>query len=210
MRQIVAVALLSLALTPASQPASAADGVVTECSGYGCDAPRRSDGSGEAVESPKHPDAPAAGECYGPNCDAPPPPPQRSYGNTAPAEYPKRVETRVTRDCYDCDRPRKNYDSIEVVKTRRDVDRSRVIRTKTVIPTYRYRRARPVVRVPVVTVVQYVVHQYRVVDTPTTYSYYYPASYPSRVHRRVKVMDCRYGYRGDHSAACRRPIRARY
>jgi hypothetical protein len=211
MKQIVAVALLSLALMPAGKPVSAADGVVTECTGHGCDTPRRSYGSGEAVEYPKQLDPPPAGECSGYGCDnAPPPsPPQRSYGNSEPAEYPKRIETRATRDCYDCDRPRKKYDSVEVVKTRRDVDHSRMIRTKSVIPTYRYRRARPAVRVPVVTVVQYVVHQYHVVDTPMTYTYY-PAHYPSRVHRRAETWDCRRGHRGYRSASCRQPIRVRY
>ena len=91
---------------------------------------------------------------------------------------------RSYKECANCDAPRRNYDSVEVVKTRRNIDRSRVIHTKTVMPVYR--RARPVVQVPVVTVVQYVVHRYHVVDKPLIYTYQVPVyqrAYP--VHRRA-------------------------
>ena len=200
MKQVVAPALLVLALA-AVTPASATDTVVRDC--HGCNAPMRSYGSGQLAQlrpEAEQTDAQAADRSYQPAPEpsyapppqrsyAPPPersyapPPRRSYAPPPPRAYRPEV-VRSYRECRDCDAPRKNYDSVEVVKTRRNIDRSRVIHTKTIMPVYR--RVRPVVQVPVVTVVQYVVHRYYVVDKPLTYSYQMPAYQPAyRVHRRA-------------------------
>jgi hypothetical protein len=97
--------------------------------------------------------------------------------------------------CYDCPAP-KVYDSQEIVRTTRDVDRSRVINTQSEVEVSRrvketnhliireneirnvgvvqrnhtvYERVpRYVIRVPKVTVVSYVTQRYHVVDMPAT------------------------------------------
>jgi hypothetical protein len=96
--------------------------------------------------------------------------------------------------CVDCRAPRKHYDTQEVVKTYRNVDRSRVINTK----SYVYKRPRavyapPVVRVPVVKVIEVVVQRYHVVEVPN-YTYQpvvYRPAYRPVVHHPAKYC---YGY----------------
>jgi hypothetical protein len=69
-------------------------------------------------------------------------------------------------DCYDCSVP-KNYDSQEVVKTSHDVDHSRVINTTSYAPAYQRRGDAGSIRVRSdVTLVNFVVHRYRVIEAP--------------------------------------------
>jgi hypothetical protein len=82
--------------------------------------------------------------------------------------------------CLACgDAPRPHYDSQEVVKTHQDIDRSRVISTRTVIKRVRVVEAPLVVRVPVVKVIEVVVQPYRMVEVMpyTTRVYHRPAHY---------------------------------
>lgn len=51
----------------------------------------------------------------------------------AAAEDDAQTE-QTEQTCQDCPQPRPHYDSQEVIKTTRDVDRSRVINTTTVVP----------------------------------------------------------------------------
>jgi hypothetical protein len=101
--------------------------------------------------------------------------------------------------CENCAPPR-IYDSHEVIKKIREVDHSRVINTTTVVPVYRHapepqQPERRLVRVPSVTVVHFVTHQYKVIEGPvTTY-----AEVPV-VRRRAKDCHGRYG-------SCRRVLR---
>jgi hypothetical protein len=112
------------------------------------------------------------------------------------------TRARSDKECRDCDmQPRERYDSVEAVKTRRYVDHSRIVRTRSVVPVYRH--AAPVVQVPAVTVVEFVVRRYHVVEVPQTYSY------PAPAYRRAwpaypRVHMCRHGYRGHHPGHCNR------
>ena len=211
MKHAVATALLVLALA-AGTPASAADTIVRECSG--CDAPMRNYGSAKVVQikpDADRPDVPDADRSYQP---VPEPSyqsaPEPSY-QPAPERSYRPISQRSTKECDNCGAPRKKYHSVEVIKSHRNIDRSRVIHTRTVVPVYR--RARPVVRVPVVTVVQYVVHQYRVVDTPIVYTYRLPVYRPAHpVYRGVhpihdRVHQCRRGPHGYYSGSCSRVLR---
>ena len=49
-----------------------------------------------------------------------------------PSSYPERTSETPSQPCGDC-APRKHYDQVEVVKSSRDVDRSRVINTESVV-----------------------------------------------------------------------------
>ena len=129
------------------------------------------------------------------------------------------AEDRVPGDeCVNCPPPRK-YDSEEVVRTSRDIDRSRTINTTTVVPVGRRvqetnrlvihknqirnvgvirhnhtiveKEIRYVHRIPVPTVVEYITQQYRVVEKPANYIAV-PAGYrPLRDCHRTKRS--RYG-----------------
>ena len=72
----------------------------------------------------------------------------------------------VAAECDGCE-GRKNYDSVEVIRHVKEVDRSRVINTTTVIPYIRG----PVVHVPIMTRVQFIVHRYEVEEVPYSYTY---------------------------------------
>ena len=101
-------------------------------------------------------------------------------------------------DCPDCQAPRR-YDSEEVIRSMREVDRSRVINTTTVVPVYRHapgsRPATVYVR-PAVTVVNFVTRHYHVTEGPVDF-----AVVP--VYRRAKT--CHDGRTG----SCRRMLRVR-
>jgi hypothetical protein len=123
---------------------------------------------------------------------------KRSLANEAPIDIPagrKRVAGSRDYDCADC-APRRKYDSQEVVKKVRNVDRSRVINTTTVVPvrtrvtetnrlvvrqnethltgvvqhnhTIVEKAVRYVRRIPLQTTVEFVTHNYRVVERPET------------------------------------------
>lgn len=77
--------------------------------------------------------------------------------------------------CPGCE-PAKHYDTQEVIKTVREVDRSRVVNTTSVV-------VRPVYIRPVRTVVNFVVHHYKVVSRPIDFERY-PAP-------RAVWKDCR-------------------
>jgi len=109
----------------------------------------------------------------------------------------QRVNRSRTDDCPDC-QPRRHYDDQKVVKKVRNVDHSRVINTVTVVPAGRRIRevnrlvirnnetrhvgvvqhnhiivekeVRYVQRAPATTTVNFVTHNYRVVERPATVS----------------------------------------
>jgi hypothetical protein len=142
---------------------------------------------------------------------------------------PAAAQVRPAENCHDCPAP-KVYDTQEVVRTRRDVDHSRVIETQSELPVSRRvkennhlvirenetrnvgviqhnhtiieRERRYVRRVPVVTTVSFVVHRYRVVETPATVTV--PVSYRP-VSRCAKRKPGYVGYDG----SCRRVLRVR-
>ncbi len=118
--------------------------------------------------------------------------------NEAPIDVPagrRRAAGPRDSDCADC-APRRKYDSQQVIKKVRNVDQSRVINTRTVVPvgtrvketnslvirqnetrltgvvrhnhTIIEKEVRYVRRVPVRTTVEFVTHNYRVVERPDT------------------------------------------
>ena len=118
--------------------------------------------------------------------------------NEAPIDVPagrRRAAGPRDSDCADC-APRRRYDSQQVIKKVRNVDQSRVINTRTVVPvgtrvketnslvirqnetrltgvvrhnhTIIEKEVRYVRRVPVGTTVEFVTHNYRVVERPDT------------------------------------------
>jgi hypothetical protein len=128
-------------------------------------------------------------------------------------------------ECADC-APRRKYDSREVVRKVRDVDHSRVINTRTVVPVRSRiketnhlvvhdnvvrntgvvqhnriiveKEIRYVRRIPVRTTVEFITHDYRVVERPDS------VTVPAYVTPRVR--DCRgYGRYG----SCRSLLRVR-
>jgi hypothetical protein len=105
---------------------------------------------------------------------------------------PARAADTAIPDCYKCDAP-KRYDSQEVVKTSRDIDHSRVIDSA----SYEGKPAR--VRSDV-TLVNFIVHRYRVIEA-TELS---PASEALPRPRR----SCRHGRHGGRYDGCG-PLRVR-
>jgi hypothetical protein len=109
----------------------------------------------------------------------------------------RRASRSHTSECFDC-QPRRHYDDQKVVKKVRNIDHSRVINTVTVVPAERRVRetnrlvirkneirhvgvvqhnhiivekeVRYVRRVPVTTTVNFVTHNYRVIERPATVS----------------------------------------
>ena len=67
--------------------------------------------------------------------------------------------------CKNCALP-KDYDSVEVVRSVREIDRSRTIHTTSVVPAARPVPPPRLVPVIPVTVVHFVTHQYRVIEAP--------------------------------------------
>ena len=156
---------------------------------------------------------------------------QETYQDTiqdAPREAPAQR-------CHNCPAPRDHYDTQEIIRTSRDVDRSRVINTQSEVTVGRRLREtnhlvihenetrnvgviqhnhtvyevepRYVVRVPKVTVVSYVTQRYHVVEQPAM------VTVPVAVRRmtvRVPSGRCAYGNRySRYGAACRRMLRVR-
>ena len=138
----------------------------------------------------------------------------------------QRVNRSRTNDCPDC-QPRRRYDDQEVVKKVRNVDHSRTINTVTVVPAGRRVREtnrlviqnnetrhvgvvrhnhiivekeiRYVRRVPIATTVNFVTHNYRVVERPAA------VSIPV-VPRRT--YECGLGL-GRYQGSCRPTLRVR-
>ncbi len=110
-----------------------------------------------------------------------------------PAAAPPQLE-----DCPGCPPPRQ-YDTFEVIKKIKEIDRSRVINTTEVVPVVRYvPEPRPEVLYvrPSVTVVNFVTHRYRVTEQPVGF-----AAVPvGNIYPR-HTKSCRYG-------SCR-PLRVR-
>ena len=131
-------------------------------------------------------------------------------------------------DCANCPPPRK-YDSEETVKTSRDIDRSRVINTTTVVPAGRHvketnrlvihqntirnvgvirhnhtiieKEVRYVRRIPIATVVEVVTQKYRVVEKPANY-----VAVPAGYH---PVRDCYRSRRSYRTGPCGPALRVR-
>ena len=147
---------------------------------------------------------------------------------TEPKHEPKRVNRSRTGDCSDC-QPRAHYDDQEVVKKVRNVDQSRVINTVTVVPAGRRVREinrlviqnnetrhvgvvqhnhiivekeiRYVRRAPITTTVNFVTHNYRVVERPDA------VSIPVAPRRATPCGPGR-GY-GRHHGSCGPALRVR-
>jgi len=89
--------------------------------------------------------------------------------------------TVANAECRDCTPPDRHYDSIEVIRTVREVDHSRVIDTRSEVMT----RVRVVAPMPVVKTVEIVVRRYRVIEVPNT-SYVSVVSYPVNRYHRIR------------------------
>jgi len=158
-------------------------------------------------------------DCMPPVTDYTPPPP--ATDDTPPAsaevlpsapaadtELPAPEKTASPPACDNCPPPRR-YDSQEVIKKIREIDRSRTINTTEMAPDYAPHResgARYRVRSDV-TLVNFVVHRYRVIFAPELV----PASdvehrpvYSHRPHR----VSCKYGKRNRYDS-CRPMLRVR-
>jgi hypothetical protein len=153
-----------------------------------------------------------------------------SLANEAPIDVRSgrtRAARSRDSDCADC-APRRRYDSQQVIKKVRNVDQSRVINTRTVVPvstrvketnslvirqhetrltgvvrhnhTIIEKEVRYVRRVPVQTTVEFVTHNYRVVERPDT------ITVPVTLHRPTGCYRGR-GYVGYGS--CRPSLRVR-
>ncbi|WP_157100449.1 hypothetical protein [Rhodoplanes sp. Z2-YC6860] len=159
---------------------------------------------------------------------------QETYQDTiqdTPREAPARR-------CHNCPAPRDHYDTQEIIRTSRDVDRSRVINTQSEVVVGRRLKEsnhlvihenetrnvgviqhnhtvyevepRYVMRVPKVTVVSYVTQRYHVVEQPAMVTVPVPVR---RVMVPVAAGRCASGNRYDrysrYEAACRRMLRVR-
>ena len=112
--------------------------------------------------------------------------------------------------CDNCP-PAKRYDSVEVIKKIREIDRSRTVNTTEMAPDYAPRReAHSGYRVRSdVTLVNFVVHRYRVIEAPAMVpaseaGEYRPVYRPHRAHR----VACKHGKR-DRYGSCRPALRVR-
>ena len=150
--------------------------------------------------------------------------------NEAPIDVPagrRRSAGPRDYDCADC-APRRKYDSQQVIKKVRNVDQSRVINTRTVVPvgtrvketnqpghpperdaatgvvrhnhTIIEKEVRYVRRVPVGTTVEFVTHNYRVVERPDT------ITVPVTLHR---PNGCYWGRDYVGYGSCRPSLRVR-
>jgi hypothetical protein len=81
--------------------------------------------------------------------------------------------TVANAECRDCAPPGRHYDSIEIIRTVREVNHSRVINTRSEVIT----RVRVVAPMPVVKTVEIVVRRYRIIEVPNT-SHVSMVSYP--------------------------------
>lgn len=129
-----------------------------------------------------------------PPADAPPAPVVDAVPAVAPAPA---AAPQIA--CENCPNPR-IYDSQEVIKRIQEIDHSKVINTTEIVPIIRYAPEPPpqperrLVRVPSVTVVHFVTHQYKVIEGPI-------ATYAEVPVVRRRAKDCgRYG-------SCRRVLR---
>jgi hypothetical protein len=151
---------------------------------------------------------PVTDEAPPPASDEAPPPAAaetRSSAAMPDTELPPYEKTASPPVCDNCPPPRR-YDSQEIIKKIREIDRSRTINTTEMAPDYAPRRepgAGYRMRSDV-TLVNFVVHRYRVIFAPELV----PASevehralYPHRPHRAA----CKYGRR-DRNGSCR-PLR---
>lgn len=108
-----------------------------------------------------------------------------------PAELPPApAVAQPNDDCPGCPPPRQ-YDTFEVIKKIKEIDRSRVINTTTVVPVVRYvpeRAPKPEVLYvrPSVTVVNFVTQRYRVTEQPVGF-----AAVP--VQQGPRIKSCRDG-----------------
>jgi hypothetical protein len=111
--------------------------------------------------------------------------------------------------CADC-APPKRYDSEEVIKKIREIDRSRVINTTERAPAPAPRRSDEGMRVRSdKTLVVFVTHEYRVIESPGLVSAaaYDVAPAPRYSSYRPRRMGCRHGY--DRYGHCRGVLHVR-
>ncbi len=123
-----------------------------------------------------------------------------------PAPAGEAVASSPPPVCGNCPTP-KRYDSQEVIRKIREIDRSRTINTTEMSPDYAPRReSDPGYRVRSdVTLVNFVVHRYRVIYAPELAPA--PEGEYRPLHRTHRVA-CRYGKR-DRYGSCRPLVRVR-
>jgi hypothetical protein len=147
------------------------------------------------------------------------------------AAVPAAAQDARTGKCHDCPKPRDHYDSQEIVRTTRDVDRSRVINTQSEVVVGRRIKEtnhliirenqtrdvgvvqhnhtiyevtpRYVIRVPRVIVVNYVMQRYHVVEMPATHVTRQVGHYVNPCSRGGRYGTSRY------DNPCRRVLRVR-
>jgi hypothetical protein len=118
---------------------------------------------------------------------------QRAPDADMPAQTESPAEaarTATGKDCADCP-PRKRYDSVEVVKTSHDVDRSRVINTETVVPVRpkvkEYNKL--IIHVNETRNVGVIRHNHRIIEKEERYVKRVPVhARPYRVVQRVRTV----------------------
>jgi hypothetical protein len=131
-----------------------------------------------------------------------PPPPAETAAEAPPAAAPELALDR----CDNCPPPRK-YDSREVIKTRHDLHHTiKTINSYEMAEPKRVERGGIRVRSDV-TLVNFVVHRYRVIEAPALVdASEVRESYPPVVHRPKRL--CRHGRHGSRYGACR-PLHVR-
>ena len=166
--------------------------------------------------------APVAATCNDDNVDAA----SSRYDSPEVIRKISGASRSRTNECFDC-QPRRRYDDQKVVKKVRNIDRSRVINTVTVVPVSRHLREinrlviqkneirhvgvvhhnhtivekdiRYVRRVPITTTVNFVTHNYRVMERPAA------VSIPAVPRRNY---ECRLGL-GRYQGSCGPTLRVR-
>jgi hypothetical protein len=140
-----------------------------------------------------------------PVTDGLPPPPPPDTELPAPAAdhpAPPAEQAAPPASCENCPAPRR-YDSQEVIKKIQEIDRSRTVNTVEMAPSAAPKRVNSGIRVRSdVTLVNFVVHHYRVIESPGLV----PAS--EVVYRPRRAANCRYG-RNRHGACRHHVLRVR-
>ena len=105
-----------------------------------------------------------------------------------PNSYPDRAPALPPKNCPDC-APRKHYDNVEVVKSHRDVDRSRVINTESVVevPPRQKEYNKLIVHENETRNVGVIQHNHRIIEKEIRYVRRVPV-YRTRVIERVQPV----------------------
>jgi hypothetical protein len=127
-----------------------------------------------------------------------PPPDTELPAPAADHPAPPAEQAAPPASCENCPAPRR-YDSQEVIKKIQEIDRSRTVNTVEMAPSAAPKRVNSGIRVRSdVTLVNFVVHHYRVIESPGLV----PAS--EVVYRPRRASNCRYGR--NRYGACRHHV----